>query len=236
MNALQKANPAKNGKETQLQRARQLEKKKKTTPLPILPQPNEKDSALKSENEITLEVEQHTPEKESGFNLSDVLNKAGKKVKEGLFDDDKPLSPKSKSKKKNIEPGAGEEEFYSLVVAGVVLVISFWKVPREVKPNQDEIDIFSSHLSKIAIRHLPAATQMSPDLLDMVGMFAVASSYYARVSDDLKLLPPAQPKDKAAVPVRSIVATTPDVKTDLDILAPGLSDYLKEAEARHGAE
>ena len=239
MSALPKVKQEKNGKETQLRRVALLSKKKSTTqPLP-LPQ-EKKDSDLKNENEITLEVDNHSPENKSGFDLSEVLSKAGKKVKEGLFDDDKSLSPQSKSKSKKInETGAGEEEFYSLVVAGVVLVISFWKVPREVKPNQDEIDIFSNHLSKIAIRHLPAATQMSPDLLDMVGMFAVASSYYARVSDDLKALPKAtKTKEVEKQTDFNPANNTPKdtILNDIDRKAPGLSSYLEEAEARHGGE
>ena len=230
MSGSPKAKPENNGKEMQLKRVRKLEKERKTIqPLP-LPLP-EKDSDLK--NEISLEVDPHTPDKESGFNLSEVLNKAGQKVKEGLFDDDKSLSPKSKGKKKNIESaGVGEEEFYALVVAGVALVLSFWNVPRQVKPNQDEIDIFSSHLSKIAIRHLPVVTQMSPDLLDVVGMFAVASSYYARVSDDLKTLLKPQPQEKIIIS-RNTEIPKDSIKTDLEIRAPGLNSYLEEAEVRH---
>lgn len=234
--------PVSKSKTMQLQRlekAGRSAKPKKSEPKPASPQKsaasvsdiNPSNTEPKPEG-VQVEIDSH--EKESStFSLSDTLKKAGRRLKENLSADDS-LGPKPKGKK---AAPANEEDFYTLLVAGFAVVISFSKVPKEVRPNDEELTIFSKHLGAIMIRHFPQVNALSPDVMDVVGMVVIANTYYARVAEDLKRYQAPKIIEGKATPPRGQEPTQQQAATPTDDIsrrAPGVASFLDAAEHRGG--
>jgi len=122
-----------------------------------------------------LEIESHSQDDRGGF--GGLLDKATRALK---TQDDLPKS-------KKVTPRA-REDFAVLVVSVLTLLVTFAKIEESVKPNTDEINLFSDHLSGILLRHLPINKNLSADALDIIGMMAVTATWYSRV----KVLEPAR--------------------------------------------
>lgn len=124
-------------------------------------------------NAESLEIEGQRVDSESGF--GNMLKRAGRNLRDTLTDSDVPV-------KRGRKPNQTTREDFSLLVVSIItLVVTFWKVDQRVKPDSSEIEAFSNHLSGILIRHLPISNKLSADALDIIGMFAVLSGYYARI-------------------------------------------------------
>lgn len=186
---------------------------------PPQPQPqNENDLNSDPQNDpLNVEVESHNsqpPEQEKGFGAT--LRRAAESS--GLFDDS-PAPSKAKKAKAN------QDEFNSLVIAVLTLGVSFANMRPEIKPNESELGVFSNHLTGILIRHLPIAKGLSADALDVIGIFAVISGYYARVSPELKRpQPKATPNFPAPIP-----AGPADPISDL---SPEAGEFLRAAQSK----
>jgi hypothetical protein len=183
------------------------------TPTPSLNPQSENDSNSEAIEEINIEGQ--TP-RESTF--GDIFRNAASKA--GLYDDDdsKPIKASKKQK-------ANQEEFNTLVIAVLTLVVSLSKIPQELKPLDSELGVLSNHLTGIMIRHLPIAKGMSADALDIIGIFAVISGYYARISPHIKK---ATPKQIETQP-QPIPAGPADPINDI---SPAVGDFLKAAHAK----
>lgn len=53
-------------------------------------------------------------------------------------------------------------------------------MPEDLKPNQDEIGLLSERITSLLLRHVNIAGKLTQDALDVIGILAVASGYYAR--------------------------------------------------------
>ena len=185
---------------------------------PQLPQ-NEKSESNSDplSDPLNIEIESHnsTPvEEEKGFGAT--LRRAAESS--GLFDE-APTPSKAKKAKAN------QEEFNSLVIAVLTLGVSFANMRPEIKPNESELGVFSNHLTGILIRHLPIEKGLSADALDVIGIFAVISGYYARVSPELKRpQPKATPNFPAPIP-----AGPADPISDL---SPEAGEFLRAAQSK----
>lgn len=217
-------------------------------PRPLSPSPSGEASALKDaapsskpgpeqEPAVNVEVEEH-PSNKGPFSISDSLRRAGQKLKEGLtLDDTEPRRGKARK-----AAGTEEGDFYSLVTMGLVLVLTVSRVPKEVRPNEDEIHVFSKHLSSIIVRHVPALGNLSPDAMDIIGLLIVTNSYYARVSEDLKRLRApriiegraANVPPEAAQPSPQPGPQAERPMSDIGARAPRLDAFLNEAEQHAG--
>ena len=158
---------------------------------------------------LNVEVESHNsqpPEQEKGFGAT--LRRAAESS--GLFDDSPAPSKAKKSK-------ANQDEFNSLVIAVLTLGVSFANMRPEIKPNESELGVFSSHLTGILIRHLPISKGLSADALDIIGIFAVISGYYARVSPELRR------------PARKVEAAPDLYPESIPAAADPISDLSREA-------
>lgn len=102
------------------------------------------------------------------------LKRAGQSLKGAVIDSE---APRKKQKVSNTT----REDFSVLVVAIVTLSVSLWKADPRVKPDSNEIDLFSNHVSGILLRHLPIDNKLSADALDVIGIFAVVSGWASRV-------------------------------------------------------
>lgn len=190
---------------------------------PTEPQPQPQSEKRESEsdllNDLEINVESHNsqpPEVEKGFGAT--LRRAAESS--GLFDDS-PAPSKAKKAKAN------QDEFNSLVIAVLTLGVSFANMRPEIKPNDSELGIFSNHLTGILIRHLPIAKGLSADALDVIGIFAVVSGYYARVSPELKR--PAAKKTTPALYPEPIPAGPADPISDL---SPEAGEFLRAAQSK----
>ncbi len=158
--------------------------------------------ARNDEGDSLIEIESHAvKEKESGGFLNSIKN-AGDSL--GLWDDDKPAEKEKKdgrgrpSKSKS----SGQDDLASLSVALITLILSLSNIPHDVKPNDSEVTIFSKHLTGIMIRHLPIAGKFSADGMDIIGMIAVLSSWYARVQPVIEQRKSIQQESVAEIPAR----------------------------------
>lgn len=186
------------------------------------PQPQNEKSESNSDplnDLLNVEVESHNSqpaEQEKGFGAT--LRRAAESS--GLFDDS-PAPSKAKKAKAN------QEEFNSLVIAVLTLGVSFANMRPEIKPNESELGVFSNHLTGILIRHLPIAKGLSADALDIIGIFAVLSGYYARVSPELKR--PAARQETPTLYPEPIPATPADPINDI---SPAVGDFLRVAQIK----
>ena len=169
---------------------------------------------------LNVEVESHNstpPEEEKGFGAT--LRRAAESS--GLFDDS-PAPSKAKKAKAN------QEEFNSLVIAVLTLGVSFANMRPEIKPNESELGVFSNHLTGILIRHLPIAKGLSADALDVIGIFAVISGYYARISPDLK----RPVKKMEAAPAVKDLGNGFGVVDPISDLSPEAGEFLRAAQSK----
>lgn len=186
------------------------------------------DSDLNSaeSSEVSINLESQGGQEESSF-LSR-LKDATKKV--ALSDDESPRIETRGRKAKT----AAADEFSVLVVSVLVLILSFSNIPDEIKPNEDELSIFSKHLSGILIRHLPISSKFSQDSLDIIGLVAVTSGYYARVAPVIKTYQKQTPQPTKTNPQQP-QESAPVVVDALRAVNPAAADFLDQVEKKHNA-
>jgi hypothetical protein len=143
---------------------------------------------------------------------------------QALKDDDSPKLSQSKK----VTPKA-REDFSVLVVSVVTLLVTFAKVDERVKPNGDEINIFSEHISGIMLRHLPISNKMSADALDIIGLMAVTATWYSRVHADLNPGPVADRAQPQQTPVK---ANGHKPQTPIEAASPQAGEWLNTIAAR----
>lgn len=182
---------------------------------PQSPNESESNSDPSSDLEVTIESHNSQPEDERGFGAT--LRRAAQSS--GLFDDTPAPSKTKKSK-------ANQEEFNSLVIAVLTLSVSFANMRPEIKPNESELSVFSNHLTGILVRHLPISKGLSADALDVIGLFAVISGYYARVSPELR-----RPAKKAEV-AQTYPTPTPVAVDPISDLSPEAGEFLRAAQLK----
>lgn len=178
---------------------------------------------------VAVDIESHGNQPEADT-WQEKLKRASERV--GLFDEeDSTERIETRGRKKK---GAVQDEFSTLVIALLTLAVSFANIPEQVKPNQSELSIFSNHLTGIMIRHLPISNKFSADSLDIIGLVAVCSGWYARVAPEIKNLnkpsdapPPPRKKDDPKTPPPAPVAGDPVLS-----LSPAAADYLASVERK----
>lgn len=190
-----------------------------SSPIQNQNQPQSEASESNSDplSDLEINIESHNsrpPEVERGFGAT--LRRAAESS--GLFDDS-PAPSKAKKAKAN------QDEFNSLVIAVLTLTVSFANMRPEIKPNESELSVFSNHLTGILVRHLPISKGLSADALDVIGIFAVVSGYYARVSPELRR--PAKKVEAANYP-----APIPTVTDPISDLSPEAGEFLRAAQSK----
>lgn len=203
--------------------------KKESQPVEKNPSPSpsaDSDLSNAENNEVLINLESQGEQEESNF-LSR-LKDATKKVT--LSDDESPRVETRGRKAKT----AAADEFSVLVVSVLVLILSFSNIPDEIKPNEDELSIFSKHLSGILIRHLPISSKFSQDSLDIIGIVAVTSGYYARVAPAIKTYQKQIPQPTKTNPQQP-QESAPVVVDALRAVNPAAADFLDQVEKKHNA-
>ena len=97
----------------------------------------------------------------------------------------------------------------------------------EIKPNESELGVFSNHLTGILIRHLPISKGLSADALDIIGIFAVVSGYYARVSPELRRPQPKATPTLYPEPIPESIAADP-----ISDLSREAGEFLRAAQSK----
>jgi hypothetical protein len=171
-------------------------------------EPSQRDNGAEG-----IEIESHGAEERGG--LGGLLDRATNALK----NDDLP-------KAKKVTPRA-REDFSVLVVSVVTLLVTFAKVEERIKPNGDEINLFSEHLSGILLRHLPINNKLSADALDLIGIMAATATWYSRVHDQLAKSAPiletvptrANGHAGGEIPITPIEAVSPETGNWLNRIA-----------------
>lgn len=152
--------------------------------------------------------------------------------KSGLFtDDDEPERIETRGRKKKT---AAQDEFNTLTIALLSLVIAAVNVPENIKPNDGELNQFSHHLTALLVRHLPISGKFSADALDVIGLLAVSSAYYARVAPLLKTKPKEQTPEQYYFNANDLPAPVPVVDA-ITRINPGVGNWLNEKATQGGA-
>jgi hypothetical protein len=120
-----------------------------------------------------IQVDGQAQDESQGF--GSLLKRARAGLKETFTADE---SPARKNKKAS---QSTRDDFSLLVVSVVTLAVALSKMEERLKPEKNEIELFSNHVSGILLRHLPINSKLSADALDVIGIFAVVSGWYARV-------------------------------------------------------
>ncbi len=151
-------------------------KNRNNNPPPVASAESDLNLNESSADEIDLNIEPNTTESDSeSVGFMDRL----KNITSGLASDE--VEEKKPAKKSKKTP----DEFNALVVALITLGTSL-SIPEPYRPINDEIQIFSNHLSGILARHLSISGKLSADALDIMGLVVCTSMYYARISPQIK--------------------------------------------------
>jgi hypothetical protein len=195
------------------------------------PNPNPNEGADSVTNESDLIVEDHnivqSAEPDSAWEK--IKNAA---TRSGLFvDEDERVETRGRKKKT-----AASDEFATLIISVLVLILSFSNVPEEVKPNDAELRVLANHLSGLMLRHLPISSKFSQDSLDIIGIIAVVSGWYARVSPAIKELQSQKKETKtiqahAESPAPARVEEKP--LDPVERLSPATARFLDEVTQRN---
>ena len=214
--------------------------RKKKNPNPQNPQPlpqlnpNENADSVTNENDLIIEdhVTVQTEEPDSAW---EKIKSAA--TRSGLFTDDDDQRVETRGRKKKT---AANDEFATLVISVLVLILSFSNIPEQVKPNDSKLRVLASHLSGLMLRHLPISSKFSQDSLDIIGIMAVVSGWYARVSPALKELQekkqtevkpiPAQVEQK---PVKDLGNGYGEPIDPVEKLSPATARFLDEVTQRN---
>jgi hypothetical protein len=176
---------------------------------------SDSDSVV-SENqpsEESVNIESQATETDSGF--SSLLKRATNNLKTTLTETDSP------SRKKNVAKTT-RDDFSILVVSVITLLVSFWKIEEQAKPDSTEINMLSHHLSGIMLRHLPINNKLSADALDVIGIFAVMANWQARV----RVLQP-QDETQQAGPTQAVTKRNGHkAQTPIQMIDPATSNML----------
>ena len=81
---------------------------------------------------------------------------------------------------KKAKQAANSDDFSAIIVTLLTLGLSAWAVPEILKPNEDELNAFSVPATRLLLRHVPLASKLSADALDLVGMIGALSGYSLR--------------------------------------------------------
>jgi len=150
-----------------------------------------------------------------------------------LSDDSEPEHIETRGRKKKT---AAQDEFNTLTIALLSLVLSVTNIPENVKPNDSELAQFSNHLTGLLLRHLPISGKFSADALDIIGLLAVGSGWYARVAPELKAARQTrQPAQEQHYFMEDDLQPAP-VQTDaISRINPGVGDWLNRKAMQGGA-
>lgn len=160
------------------------------------------------------------------------------------FDELSPGGKWARLHKKGRKPKEQEnlqEDFSTLVTSLLVVVVTAWNAPEQIKPNNDELGGLSFRITRITLRHIDLSGKVTADVLDLIGIIAIGASYYSRVAPQLKQL--QQPReaqidrqafyrDNGNVPGSDEPWVTPIQQAD-----PGLKNWLDDqADNERGLE
>lgn len=176
--------------------------------------------APKAPRERTVKVKQ-TP-KPTVSPMTGVLAAATKKLQE----------PRTKKERETVaDENDPQQELATLVSSVVVIIIATQHWPKEIEPNDDEVNGLSYHLTNIIFRHFPIKAGLSADFLDIIGILAVSASWYSRASEYAKNS--GQPKSggsdghKPARPIPPKPSGASQPLNDIEMLDPATASFLR---------
>jgi hypothetical protein len=174
-----------------------------------------------------------TPHDENPDSLKSILGRAAFETG-GLFDDDAPRAPVSKKKGGKVDE---RQEFTTLLISVIVLLLTFVNIPELLKPSDDEVSILSDHAAGLLMRHLPISGALTEDAIDIIGILAVVAGWYGRVAPELKRL--ADERKRAEIPstvlrpveevstVAPVVPEAPDNSAVVEFLGKVHEEHMK---------
>lgn len=147
-----------------------------TQPKPNRPRgrPRLDEKSVFSENAVDpaaveLEVDEHTED-------VDLLAKATQVLSGGME-----LSRNQAYKqRRKAKETAKVEDLQTTVVLILTLALSALTIPEDLKLNEDEKQAFAVPATRLLLRHVPLASKLSADAIDIIGMIGALSAYGTR--------------------------------------------------------
>lgn len=149
---------------------------------------------------VDLEIEQHK------------INEPGEPQRPGVFrsfledamrEDTTPeeVSQKlaeSRGQRREKRPTQDALDVSNLTVSIITFAVASLNMPEDLKPDDDEIDKIAYHSTSIFLRHFPLKNKLSRDSIDAIAIVMVASSWYRRVSPQLRAYQAEQNRQRQA--------------------------------------
>lgn len=171
-----------------------------------------------------VEVEVSQPEIKTNP-VTDLLTRATARI--GQVEEEEEEIPVKKSHRR---PQNNRVEVENLITSVLALGLAASNLPREIQPNTDEIGGISYHLTRILARHLPLNTGLTADALDIIGLITISSSWYARVSPELRRRAEEKHAAKIGIPVpASVQSTSISPDNDIAISDAAVDQFLNDA-------
>jgi hypothetical protein len=128
---------------------------------------------------------------------------------------------------------ANRDEFSTLVFTILTIVISFANLPPEVRPVEDEVRSLAYNVGSILARHMPALGNLSPDIVDIMGITATLAVWYQRVGPELKRM--QAEREGAQAPVnRRATAENPNGRKPQTAMDEGPADPIADVSGGAG--
>jgi hypothetical protein len=152
------------------------------------PNQSELDSLnIESENDLPPVQEEIGVHEESGQTFKERAAQKLSSIMQESAGEEKEVGPSGKyHRRKKARAEETTSEIATLFSSLVVLALSQSSLPRELHPEQGEIDVVTNNLSRILSRHIDLSSKLSGDAIDVIGIVIVTSGWYARVSPELR--------------------------------------------------
>ena len=131
-----------------------------------------------NENEVEEEIGDQADEQSDNPILDrarGILGGGVDKLQDKLGAPPEKLSRKTREKQ--------EDSISTLLTAILVMMIAGWKVPTDLKPNEEEVNAVSGCATSILLRHINISGRLTADVIDAIGIVATVSVYYTRTSE-----------------------------------------------------
>lgn len=151
---------------------------------------------------VEIEVEDHQESPASKSGLGELLNRAQKNLtREFTPEEDKPTKSKKRDRASShyVRPQQ-REDITTLVSSLLALLMAAWSVPPGLKPDEDEVGALASYSTRLLLRHVNLSGRITADVLDVIGIVAVVSGWYARTAPAWRVYMESQ--QKALEPAR----------------------------------
>lgn len=138
-----------------------------------------------------------TPEGE-GFNIGSVIDRARQNLNSPDPGEGEGEGEGESRRPRKYTTSKQKEEISQFIGTILALFLAAWTVPDDLKPNRDETDALAGVTTRLLLRHVDLSGKLTQDALDLIGIIAIISGYYARTASGWKVYRDEQKARKLA--------------------------------------